>query len=205
MNFDSACEYVQDMISWQCYVDHVESVGPQLNDRIFRQMKSYFIENGLCDFCRSPGDMEWINKEGRDILIHSMRLTLECKFQMGCLLTGGGKIKDKIGAGVKLYNSNGTNKRKGLSVEYSKFILLLDKRAAALIKKPSRKGVKVSGDSISLIGVANQDAHIIFEHDDYQPTFRYEDLDDSEKNFITNGFRSMVTKQTDAIKSKMKG
>lgn len=205
MNFDSACEYAQDMIDWQGYVDQVERIGPQLNDRMLRQMKSYFIENGICDFCYSPGDMEWINEDGRDIMIHSLRLTLECKFHKGCLLTNRGKIKEKIGSGVKLYNSNGTNKRKGLPQEYSKFILLLDTRAVALIKKPSRAGVKINGDSITLLGVAKEKSHIIFEHDDYEPRVRYESLSDRDKNFIIDGFRSMVKKQTDAIKSQKKG
>jgi hypothetical protein len=205
MNSDSIFEYLQDMIEWQSYVDQVECIGPQLDGRMFRQMKSYFIENGICDFCTAHEDMEWINEDGRDILIHSLKKTIECKFQKGCLLTAGGKIKENLGSGVKLYNSNGTNKRKGLPFDYSKFILLLDTRAAALITKPSRAGIKIRGDSITLLGVAKEKSHIIFEHDDYEPRIRYDSMSDRDKNFIMEGFRSMVKKQTDAIKLQKKG
>lgn len=199
MNFDSVCEYLQDNVPWRRYVDFIEVLGPQCNDEGMRFLKSRFIEGAICRFCSRKDDMEWIDKRGRDIEIQSLRATIECKYRQNCVATCRGKTKDILGAGVKLYNSNGTNKRIRLASDYSKYVLLLDARSAAVIKKPLIRDTNQNGDSITLKGVPREQAHILFEHDDYEPRTRFEDMSVAQQNFVRNGLDRMLTEMLEFI------
>lgn len=205
MDFSSICDYLQDTVRWKHYVDFVEMLGPQLNKEGLRFLKSRFIEKAICHFCGVKGDMEWIDERGRDIKIHSFNMPIECKFHRSCLISENGKTKDILGKGVKLYNSNGTNKRCRLAKEYSKFVLLLDSRAAAIIKKPGPDAVKPNGDSITLKGVPLDQAYLLFEYDDYEPSTKFENLDSEQQNFIVAGLDRLVMDMVEKIIFAKKG
>lgn len=186
MKFKKILEYFQNEIEWQHHVDGVERLGPQLDGRGERFMKSKLLEECLCLCVKRPKDMVWVDKCGRDLYIKSLDVFVEAKFHKYCMYTLTGKRKKTVGRGVKLYNSNGTNSLKCLPNKYASSVLLLESRGAALMRKPDCSMLNFKGDSIRLNGLEWDETNILFGFNDFEPSVRYENMTHEEQNCLTD-------------------
>jgi len=192
MSFKQVVEYFRSEMPWQLHVDGVERLGSQLNEPSERFMKSRVIEKSLCVYNKIPDDLVWVNQKGRDTYIKSIDEFVEIKFQNNLMYTKKGNRKKIVGKDIKLLNSNGTNKRTGLPIDYADNILLLEARGAALLKKPGPEMLKFNGDSITLTGVRWDEVEVIFGHKDFCPSVLIDELAEEEKNFMRGGMDALI-------------
>lgn len=204
MSFDSIYKYLKENVDWQSHVNRVEFMGPQLNGRNDRFKKAEILERAICNSCRISGDMEWKNENGRDIFVHSQKEWLEGKYQSNSIVTAALNRKHKIGKNITLMNSRGTNKRRELPDDYASYLLIMDSRAAVLLKKPEPRQIQVNGDSISLLGLSWEEVKVIFDAKDYAPSFTYESLSREEKNFFAREQQNTMVRFDQLVRSKIK-
>lgn len=204
MEFDRAIEYFRENIEWQLFVDGVELLGPQLNERNLRMFKATVIESSLCSYGKKPNDMVHINQEGRDIYVSSLMDFTEVKFEKHSMYTPTGRRKKLIGKDITLLNSKGTNRHRRLPEHYASSLLILDPRGAAIVRKPTPDMLSMKGDSIKFNGAKWEETEILFQYNDYTPSMLYKELSKREQNLIKDSLEKTIQKFVKMVRSKSK-
>ena len=204
MDFEKTVAYFRDKVFWQLYVDGIEWIGPQLNERSERFFKAKLIEKSLCSFCENPNDMVHVDQEGRDLYVASLFDFTEVKFEKHSMYTPKGKRKGLIGKNLTLLNSKGTNKHKKLPDHYANSLLILDSSAAAIVRKPTPEKLLFEGDSIKFAGVGWDEAELLFQFNDYKPSILYKDLAEDQQNLIKKSIDEIVVNFVKLVKSESK-
>lgn len=199
MGFRKTAAYFRHQVAWQHHVDGVERIGPQLDGRMERFMKSKTVEKCLCLYGKIPDDIVYINHNGRDLYLKSLNCFAEVKFEKHSMFTEKGNRKNLIGKGMKMFNSNGTNKYKSLPEHYARYILILDSRGAALARRPGPEMLDFKGDSIELKGFEWDDVEVLFGFQDIEPSVRYSALTKEEQNFWTDKLDELVADFTKIV------
>jgi hypothetical protein len=204
MEFDRTTEYFRENIEWQLFVDGVELLGPQLNERNLRFLKAKVIEHSLCSYGKKPNDMINIDQEGRDIYVSSLMDFTEVKFEKNSMYTPTGIRKKLIGKDLTLLNSKGTNRHIGLPNHYASSLLILDSRGAAIVRKPTPDMLSMKGDSIKFNGAKWEETEILFEYSDYAPSTLYEELSKRQQNLIKKSIEKIIQNFVKMVRSKSK-
>jgi len=138
-------------IGWQRFIILVDSIGSELNDRQWRFLKSTVLELGVASYSGGILSHVGATENGCDFIIPSLDNTkIEMKYQTDVLYPAKGIIMRDFTKEIKLMNSMGTNTHTDLPEGYADYLLIVDKRGAAVIHKDSLKQfLKINGDSIS--------------------------------------------------------
>lgn len=141
--------YAKDLktaIDAQLYTTMVASMGTSLNSPKDRFDKSDIIEQVV--MVASNDRLKWVDSVGRDHNDTLTGLDIEFKYLSSGMITKKGK--DKKTVGVKIKNSNGTNKNGATIKDPADFYMLGQENAIAIISYEDMKPYLTAlGDGIS--------------------------------------------------------
>jgi hypothetical protein len=141
--------FLQKEVNWTKFVNLVTSIGPQFNDAQWRFLKAIVFEKAVEAF--SEKKLVYVSQVGCDFIIPSLNnAKVEMKYTEDVLYTEKSRIPRKNAQSITLMNSKGTNSHTGLPDEYADFILIVGRRGAAIVDKPTISSyIKINGDSIT--------------------------------------------------------
>ena len=143
--------FLQKEVNWTKFVSLVSSIGSQFNDVQWRFLKAVVFEKAVETF--SDKKLVYVAQLGCDFIIPSLdNAKVEMKYTEDVLYTEKSMVPRINAQSITLMNSKGTNNHTGLPDEYADFILIVGKRGAAIIDKPTLSNyIKINGDSITAV------------------------------------------------------
>ena len=143
--------FLQKEVNWTKFVNLVTSIGPQFNDAQWRFLKAVVFEKAVEAF--SEKKLVYVAQVGCDFIIPSLNnAKVEMKYKEDVLYTEKSRVPRKNAQSITLMNSKGTNVHTGLPDEYADFILIVGRRGAAIVDKPTIGNyIKINGDSITAV------------------------------------------------------
>ena len=164
--------YIMKSINWQRFVNLVASVGADFNSPQWRFMKAVIFETSLEVY--SDAQLKYVGEEetGCDFKIPGLNnIKIEMKYTEEALFTASKTIPRDICKSITLLNSKGTNTHANLPEHYADFLLIVERRGAAIIAKEKLKKYVVSnGDSLSVKIPSNELTFVFTPNDVVQPT-----------------------------------
>lgn len=155
-------QYLRDNICWQSFINTVASIGPQFNDAQWRFLKACIFETSIDVF--SKGKIKYVALQGCDFIIPELNnIRIEMKYTEDALYTDKGKTPRNECKSLTLLNSNGSNTHIALPDSYADYLLIVGRKGAAVIDKPTlQKYIEIRGDSILAKNIPINKMHFIF-------------------------------------------
>lgn len=178
---------LQNDIQWEPIFILIKSLGKSLNGQKDRFIKSDLIEKSIT-VC-SNEILEHVDIHGQDHHHTNLDASIEIKYHFGSLVTPAGNEK-KVVSGIKLLNTQGTNKHTELPETYSDYLIVVDRCKVVMIPKTTmQKYIVCNGDGIVLKGVPMTDCYVIADATD---TTMLPNVDLQVKEKLDNLYMSVI-------------
>ena len=158
-------------IDWQRFVNLCASVGNDFNSPQWRFMKAVIFETSLEVY--SNGKLKYVGEEetGCDFRVPTLNnVKIEMKYTEEALFSGKQTTSRNMCKSITLLNSKGTNTHSNLPEHYADYLLIVERRGAALISKENlKKHVVSNGDSLSAKIPCSELSFVFTPNDVVQP------------------------------------
>ena len=158
-------------IDWQRFVNLCASIGNDFNSPQWRFMKAVIFETSLEVY--SNGQLKYVGEEetGCDFRVPTLNnVKIEMKYTEEALFSGKQSTSRNMCKSITLLNSKGTNTHSNLPEHYADYLLIVERRGAALISKENlKKHVVSNGDSLSAKIPCSELSFVFTPNDVVQP------------------------------------